>query len=367
MDNFLRILASAIFFVASTVVAQDVAFENPVDVEWLERADESFVKIEESVSGSVIYLNVRVPHSSGKELLLIRGISPFTLFINNKLVMTGRKALLPLDSLSRIYASSQLLVAVHQDGLNRKTLTTQVVNRKKANAADVPTAEIRPSYALRDFSVIGALLLSVLVASVIRLNPKLASDYFSFPKIFSFREDDSQLNTRIGSSTNIIFYVYCSMLLGYFMIIILQFVPDHYRLTIHFGADSFGELIIQWSKLSGIIFILLILKIIIIMIFSYLFGISEFGGIHFFNWVRLLIVFFGALTLFLFVYFISHGNEQNMYVLSLKLVAWLLGGWIILIFLKLSSKSGGSLFHLFSYICATELIPFLFIIKVLYN
>src|SRR5690606_38466351 len=111
----------------------------------------------------------------------------------------------------------------------------------------------------------------------------------------------------------------------------------------------------------------LFVKIILILSLSYLFGMTEIGGLHFLNWGRLIVVFFGALTLATFIYFVSHGYDANIHVLSLKLVVWATGVCCVLLFLTLASKVSASMFHLFSSICATGLIPFLLIVKVLYN
>ena len=88
-------------------------------------------------------------------------------------------------------------------------------------------------------------------------------------------------------------------------------------------------------------------------------------GFHFFNFTRLLLVFVGLLTLILITYHLLHGQQKGVYVFLLETVSWILGGWAILLFLKLTNRIPYAVFHLFSYICATEIIPFLLIVKVL--
>jgi hypothetical protein len=73
------------------------------------------------------------------------------------------------------------------------------------------------------------------------------------------------------------------------------------------------------------------------------------------------------LTVILFFYFVLHGQNENFHVILLKIISWLLVGWMFLIILKLSRRMSHSMFHLFSYICATELIPLLITIKILYT
>jgi hypothetical protein len=155
--------------------------------------------------------------------------------------------------------------------------------------------------------------------------------------------------------------------LGYYLIIIFHFVPARYPTALLFQPASFIEGIIQWFELSLILLGVFFLKIILVYGLTWLFGMHEVAGIHFFNWVRSLLVVFGVITIVLSFYFIIRGQSESFFRILLQLVSWILVGWMVLIFLKLSARRGHSLFHLFSYICATELIPFLITIKVLYN
>lgn len=123
----------------------------------------------------------------------------------------------------------------------------------------------------------------------------------------------------------------------------------------------------QWLKLSAIIFFMFLFKIVIIYSLTRLFGMRGMARFHFFNWIRLLLVVFGAATIILFIYFISRGDSADFFVIFLSLVVIALIGWIVVAFFKLSGRSGHSLFHLFSYLCATEIIPLLITVKVLFQ
>jgi hypothetical protein len=219
----------------------------------------------------------------------------------------------------------------------------------------------------RDFAIVGMLVLMVMLIVIIQLNPKLASDYFSVTKIFSVREgEDTQAYSRITSSINILFYVYSSLMLSYYLMIIFHFLPSQYQAALSFQSSTFWEALMNWLELSLIVLGLFFMKIILVYVLSFLFGFKELGGIHFFNWVRLLLGVFGVLSIVLFLYFITHGQREGFYAFFLGAMSWVLAGWIVLIVFKLQRQMDHSLFHLFSYICATELIPFLITLKVLY-
>jgi hypothetical protein len=157
------------------------------------------------------------------------------------------------------------------------------------------------------------------------------------------------------------------MLLALCIIILLHHLPDQYVLPLAFKSTTFGGALLQWLKLSVIILMLLFAKIVMVFLLSNLFGMKGIAGIHFFNWIRLLLVISGSLSVIIFIYFISRGENSQVYVFFLSVIVTFLVGWIVIVFLKLNNRTEHSVFHLFSYICATEVIPLLITIKVLFH
>jgi Domain of unknown function (DUF4271) len=292
---------------------------------------------------------------------------PLTLFINGQIAASSNDPLLlSIDSLAEIFQSRVLQINILQEEIHPGSLLTNIQANIKPLSSVEDHSLMRFS-TFRDFAIVGMLILMVMLIIIIQINPKLTSDYFSVAKIFSMREgEDGQSHSRITSSINILFYAYCSLMLGYFLIIIFHYVPSHYASAISFQGDTFFGAVIQWLELSLIVLVLCFVKITLVYSLSFVFGMPEIGGIHFFNWVRLLLGVFGILTAVLFLYFIGHGQQEGFYIFLLRIMSWVLAGWMILIIFKLYRQAGHSMFHLFSYICATELIPFLITIKVLY-
>lgn len=364
-----RFLTSVILFLLTALVvipaSADVKEEDLKSGWMVQSSDGSFTPYAAGISNEVIYFKVDAKKFTGRSMIL-RDLRSFKWFVNHQLAGSGNTFVVDIDSLARAFSSHNLLVAVHRDDRRFVNLST-VISGEKAESTTDGLVKREGSF-FRDFGVLGIIVLIGLVVVIARLNPKLASDYFSFSGVFSTRESqESQVSTRIGSSTNILFFAYCSMLLAYYLMIVFRFTISEFPLASFFQGDYFWSVVLQWLKLSFYLLILFFIKIILVFGLSYLFGIPEIAGMHFFNWVRLLLIIFGILTIVLFVYFIWHGQSTMVHATLLKLLGWAMGGWIVLIFLKLGKTAGTSLFHLFSYICATELIPFLFIIKVLYN
>jgi hypothetical protein len=155
--------------------------------------------------------------------------------------------------------------------------------------------------------------------------------------------------------------------MGFYLIIIMHNLPAEYALPLRFQATGFWMILWQWFKLSTIIFYVFLLKIMIIFLLTRLFAMRGMARFHFFNWVRLLLIVFGAAAILLFMYFISRGESPGFFVVFLSFIIITLVVWIVLAFFKLSGRSEHSMFHLFSYICATEIIPLLITVKVLFQ
>jgi hypothetical protein len=299
--------------------------------------------------------------------LLIRSAKSFFVFINGKLIRshTGY-LLLPLDSVATANYSTSLMVTIFQDDINSKDLRTQIISYQDTERQIL--SEPKPQSYFKDFVIMAGLSLIIFFVVMLRLHPKLAADYFSVTRILSLREaEDNQSHARFAISSNVLFYIFSSLLLGLCLIILLYHLPEEYLLPLTFRAASFGGVLVQWLKLSTIILVILFSKILLIFSLSNLFGMRGIAGIHFFNWVRLLLIISGSLSTILFVYFISRGHDAQVYVVMLSVIVAALVGWIVIVFLKLNNRVEHSMFHLFSYICATEVIPLLLTIKVLFH
>lgn len=334
--------------------------------EWQMYQGERYVPFDAKAKNSTIYFWLE-PSQFGGQQLRVESSEPFAIFVNGQLFASGSGRVdFSVDSVQKVFMAPVLLVGIHQDKIRAGGLQTLIVSKAPVKTSEVELPMTFSSF--RDFVIVGMLILVSVLILVGQLNPKLAADYFSIIKMFFLREgEDSQIYSRITSSINFLFYVYCSLMIGYYLMIIFRFIPSDYVVALAFQSDSFGEAILLWIKLSAIILAIIFLKVLLVYLLSRMFGLTEIAGIHIFNWIRLLLVVFGSLTMILFFYFILHGQNENFHEILLKTISWLLVGWMFLIILKLSKRMSHSMFHLFSYICATELIPLLITIKVLYN
>lgn len=316
---------------------------------------------------STVYFQLD-PASLTGEFLRIRSYKTYFLFLNGQVrgSFTGQVTF-RIDSLLQGHGRP-VWIAIHQDKINERDLTTELLTRKPPLMQSDSALVLRPYSHFRDFVVVAGLLMTLLFLAAARVNPKLAADYFAVSRIFMSREmDDSQASARLTGGSNVQFYVLCSMLIAYYLIIILQYLPPQHSLPVRFQVTGFWMAWVQWLKLSAVVFVALLAKVFLIFVLTRLFNMRGMARFHFFNWIRLLLVVVGGATAILFMYFISHGDHPGHYVVFLSVIVAVLIAWIAVAFFKLSGRTGHSMFHLFSYLCATEIIPLLITVKVLFQ
>jgi hypothetical protein len=341
--------------------------EKNLRAEWKQYKDAKYQRLPaDEIVPNAVYLTIETSQFS-ESYFCVNSSRHFFIFFNGQLCgeYSGRN-LFSLDSLSIAHNTSSLAIGIYQDDINERDLITSIVGPQRKSMAGFDVAK-RPTY-FNDFVVLAGLIIMILFLIIVKSNPKLASDYFTVSRIFSIREtEDVQSNARLTSSSNLQFYVICSLLLSFYMTIIFRHLPRQYALPLYFRDTGFLSATWHWIQISVVILTVFMGKILLIFSLTRLFGMRGLARIHFFNWVRLLLIVIGTSSVVLFVYFISRGQSPQLFVVFLSVVIGTLVAWIFIVFLKLNGKTEHSMFHLFSYICATEIIPLLITIKVLFQ
>jgi hypothetical protein len=359
VSGIINLLASTMLFSQNLVVKKDL------QVYW-QTYDESkatFVRADENTQRTIYFaLN---PSEERGTTLLVSSHRPYVILLNGKLVRRAdHPVAMSVDSLASVFGYRQLQVGVHRE-VAADALKTLLLERSPMLAGQ---SEAKPPTYFRDFVILSGLILTVFFVVMMRVQPKLAADYFSPSRILTFREaEDTPGHARFALSSNVWYYVFSSMLVALLLMITYRHLPDDFVFSNKLVAQSFGSAVTVWLWLSTAILLLLAGKILIIFSLSNLFGMRGIAGLHFFNVIRLLLIAGGALSLIVFLYFLWRGNDPGVYQTILSIFMILSGGWILLTFLKLSNRTEHSMFHLFSYICATEVIPLLITVKVLFQ
>ncbi|HEX5167700.1 MAG TPA: DUF4271 domain-containing protein [Cyclobacteriaceae bacterium] len=333
---------------------------------WLVYNDGSYFQASHDVK-QTIYIDLDASEYSGK-YLSIASRQPWSIFINGKLKGSYSSAInFNIDSLRIEFHSSNFLIAIHKERINSKNLLTKIISTKNDSGHSSLNELPRPDTYFRDFALVGILVLLIFLVAMNQLT-KLDMSFFSVKKLFSsYESEDSQLYPRIASGSNMLFFIFCSLTLAFYMSIIFHFTAEWFDITWYFSSSTFWTAVWQWIKFSLVLLMAFVLKMLLVFFLSRLFGFKELFGFQIFSWIRILMIMFGFMNVILVLYFISRGSNPEVYIIFFWLIALVLLLWVIMLLVKVARRTDYSLFHIFSYLCATEIIPLLISIKLLYH
>ncbi|MGC4021028.1 MAG: DUF4271 domain-containing protein [Cyclobacteriaceae bacterium] len=285
----------------------------------------------------------------------------FYLFINSSLITRKNYFRLNTDSLMKIYQSKIFLSIYQADGVSDLS-----VKLLKLSPVDQFANPFRQNDSFNNFILISTLVLIVFFTALLRTNPQLTLDYLNFSKLVSLRDrDESQITLRITSSVNFLFYSFAGLLASSALLIASHFSPLGLTILSHSTENTSIQYFGLWLLIAVVVVALLMIKLGLAKIASQLYGWRDLAGFQFFNFVRalvLILILMGTLGIICF----SLGFTANYYFF-IKLSCILLTVSAGLLYLKLLAKAQFSSFHLFSYLCATEFIPLIILIKVFLN
>lgn len=333
--------------------------------DWKVMASDTYVDYSKANSASnAIYFALDANRFRGYDLE-ITGVREYSVWINGKLIRQSDAGLLrfDIDSLERIYHTPMTVGLYAQRGLSRAK--TSVVAFSALSEEDVET--LRKKNYLRDFSVLGVFILCLGFLVMLRVNRRMLFDYFDFTKLLSLQErDESLVAGRITSRFSMLVYFYLSAWCAFLFLIILQHVGADWIIISDFTIGSVGNGFLKWGQLTLVIGTVLFIKVSIVLSLAIVFRLREGGSIQVLNYFRLISFLLMILSLILVFYFMLTTKSPQYYQNLILISGWIMAGWGVLIFLKLLNKSPYSVFHLFSYLCASEFFPMIILFKSLF-
>ncbi|NOT75449.1 MAG: DUF4271 domain-containing protein [Cyclobacteriaceae bacterium] len=353
------------------LTVSQIVFATPIVVKdlrqnWLQYQENTYQAVDPSNLPHLktVYFYVKATSFKGQHLM-VTGTENWDLFINGKLVSAGIKKSLNLDSLSALYSAELFFGIYAENGVRH--LTTQIVSPNTSLALTSLEISQRPPTFFRDYAIIASAILLIFLLILFRTNPQLTLDYFSFAKIFSVQErNENLLASRITSSVNLLFYLFCALLTGFLLSTVFYFAGSYFLVAKFIEIQSFGGSFLIWIKLSLFILALLASKLIIVLFFSSVFDFRETVSFQFFNFLRFVLFTAVMMAMLSLTYFVFKGEQAIFYERLIILALLLLSAGSIMVLIKLLARAPFSFFHLFSYLCASEIIPLVIIIKIFF-
>jgi Domain of unknown function (DUF4271) len=320
---------------------------------WEDYGDGRFVQHNNNSKGQndVIHLTL-LPGDSG--ILEVKADHSFSVFLGKRLLLKDSKKLQwQMDSLRENMSLPARFAFYSKGGVSG--LATRLIQTAEFQNVKFDGSAFRQTIIIVSFALVFFLLL------LHRAYPLATRDYFNIIKLFSARQvDEGTLTLRVTSANNVLIYLFCSLLTALSMFIYFS------RGGGLIGSLPQGGYLLQMAVLAVIVFVLLILKMVIIGVVSRIFRLAEFAPGQFYNFVRLLLIGFGfSFVAMVLNFMIGCRDDVLLSILSYSMMVMLVV-FFGSTFLKLSASGGFTRFHLFSYLCASEIIPMLILLNLFF-
>jgi hypothetical protein len=301
------------------------------------------------------------PKSTGT-YVLFSSRGPFSLWVNRSFLAdySGRTAL-SLDSLRDVYGADLWIGVRTRHGLGDVRVALQL----PTGNIQRPFLQHLPARDIRNFIIVIACVLFGYGIIVWRISPRLFSEYFNAARIVSTRERDETLLLRITSSQNILYYFFLGAWLAFLIVLLVASDPGA---AIHMLAptEHFAQLMLNWVALVLLIVTLLFAKYALQLIFSGIYAVLEHAADQFFTFVRLCFLVALVVSIWLFGAYLFGITIDGPYAKAIGVL--LIFSLISIPFMQIRLMKGSAfrMFHIFSYLCLTEVIPLIVTFRILY-
>jgi hypothetical protein len=315
-------------------------------------------------------------HNYQSYLLLVGAPREASLLINQNVVAhyaQGGTQVYPIDSLRSLYGDSCLVTLYHRP-LSLAEVQLAVVGQQTLPVTEGHVGEEflkvqqRASRSFDNFFVLALVLILAGMAMLRNLFPRVFSSYYSLSEVLSDRvpNSSSAFSYKLGGPGQLLFIIVYSALFA-FLLLVLLYAAGYWPEVGWLGADpGFGTFLWSWLRLLAVVLLLQLVKYFMLQITAGIFNFQEFASVHYFDFLRISQMFFSLLLAAVALVFLSlpldvaHGADI---LLKVILVFALLR--VGLIFFKLMQLANFRKTYLFSYLCATEILPLLVGLKLL--
>lgn len=367
-QDSMRFLFLLFFFLFGSTWATAQVLEN-YDGEWSSSLEQSMLG---SIGQKQVKLDVKAFQQSFFQFE-VPGNS--TVFVDGKLwILTSNDTtfFVPTNALKTEFKKDSLLITVVSDKirLGEFGLTITKVARSEKEDKELSGVDqfltqekrtlIQP---LEDFIALSLLLILALAAVYRRVYPFLMGVLLKPLSVIKAEDFSESGGLQKVFSFDILFFLFIvSMMLGQSLLTgILLFRPDWLDSGAHLTTLS---LIYYWLIASFLLLILTLLKFSAIKLISYLFDLGKSEFAHFFYLLRLITFGFAFILVVTTFFTINEFFELKMVFTQLmKLVFWVYLLGVLGLFLIMMNRLDFKKYHLFTYLCIAEIVPFLVLTK----
>lgn len=237
------------------------------------------------------------------------------------------------------------------------------VGKVESSSLEGSMSKVFSRQEVRDFFLIAFLVALFLLAGYRQVYPYIFFSIVS-PRGLVTDEDFSESGSlQKFFSLDILLFVFLVNILTSLGAILglIFFRPD---LLLGWGVDSSDRLLGLWLLVAVALLILTIVKFVGIRIIAVLFDLSRLEFPHFFYLLRLIVWSNLLFVMVGFFYLMNAYYELEIFLtLSYEVFFWMYLLGIGFLFLTMMNRLSFKKYHLFTYLCIAELVPFLILVK----
>lgn len=364
----MRSLFLLFFFLFSSAWATAQVLEN-YEGEWSS-------SVEQSLVGSIGQKQVKLAvNAFPNSFFQFEVPANSTVFVDGKLwVLTSNDTtfFVATNSLKQEFGRDSLLVTVVSDKirLGEFGLTITKVAKNEKEEKELSGEEqffalekrtvVQP---LKDFMAVSLLSILALAAVYRRVYPYLLGVLLQPLSVIKAEDFSESGGLQKVFSLDILFFLFLvSMMLAQSLLTgIVLFRPDWFGIGENLTSLS---LIYYWIIASFLLLILTILKFSAIKLISYLFDLGKSEFAHFFYLLRLITFGFAFVLVVTTFFTINEFFElKTVFTQLMKGVFWIYLFGVLGLFLIMMNRLNFKKYHLFTYLCIAEIVPFLVLTK----
>jgi hypothetical protein len=317
-----------------------------------------------------VSLKINLDDYPGAFLLIKSSENNSFLFLNNilkKQLKSNSWTLYPIKELRKISGRSEILLSIYGN-TSPKDLEVfvgypgkiQTESTRSENEEGLFNLSPRSDDPFRSSLVI-IFIFNVLIMSFLVSNyNKAYKKYFNLYDLTSpAPKENSFLVNKPLDRPNMFFLIFLSILSGFLVILIqndkVLDISDSFFFQ---NGATFGIIILNFFKVSLLIFIAFVVKYFYILLTGKLFNIEKIVDIHFFKILQSTIYFFTFFVIFILVLqntFLGKAFEFKSLVSFLFTVFYILR--TILVYVTINQKGNIKTLYLISYLCIVEVFP----------
>lgn len=216
---------------------------------------------------------------------------------------------------------------------------------------------------LRDFFFVAVFVILFILAIYKVAYPYLFSAMIRPESLLTAEDFSDSGSLQKFFSLDVLFYILLVNLMTSLVAVLGLFFYKQEWLITWIGKD-FNSLMIFWVLGAVAFLIVTILKFIGIRIVAYLFDLGKLEFAHFFYLLRLVVLAIAGLVLVIAFYLVNEfSSAKDAIGYSLLAFFWFYIAGVLSLFLIMMNRLSFKKYHLFTYLCIAELVPFLIMAK----